>query len=226
MSDVFIFKNQSQFQLAVVEAIVQRIQEKKPGVFRLALSGGSTPGLIYELLSRQNVDWSRVELYQVDERYVSGESGDSNQKMIEQALLSRLPQPPLKWVYFDTSLSLDEALKKYETQLVSRETPFFDLVLLGIGTDGHTASLFPETTERQLGDSLVAHTTAKHQSVRDRLTLTYKAIDGSREIFFLVSGESKKNMISELQRNSEMSESYPAARFFSQQKTTVFFSEV
>lgn len=179
------FSYENDFVQTVTDEIVQRIEAKEQGkVFRLALSGGSTPGPMYqELARRSHIDWSRVELYLVDERYVPVTDELSNRRMIEQVLISHLVSPARKWIFFDTALPIDQALSNYESQLDPSESPFFDLILLGMGTDGHTASLFPGDPLLQESVRWVGNST-KGNPVPDRLTLTYPALECSREIFF------------------------------------------
>ncbi|MDZ4217352.1 MAG: 6-phosphogluconolactonase, partial [Candidatus Gracilibacteria bacterium] len=158
-------------------------------VFRMALSGGSTPGPLYDRLSSMSdIDWSRIELYEVDERMVPKTDKQSNKRLIEETFIKKLSAQPKKWQYFDTGLDRNEALDVYERGLDKTDPTFFDLVLLGLGMDGHTASLFPDSPPLQESKRWVAHTTTEEFDVKDRLTLTYPALESSEEIFFIVKG--------------------------------------
>lgn len=193
---------------------------KKEGIFRLALSGGSTPVSLYRTLSAMDIPWNRVEIYLVDERYVPLNSNQSNYKMITDTLLKHISELPKKFVFFDTRLSIDEALQKYESELQLSNTPFFDLVLLGLGTDGHIASLFPYADHEIPKKSLVAHTTTNHFPVHDRLTLTLKMLLNSGQVIFLMKGKEKELFVRKLMR--EKKSTFPASALLQRETTKVF----
>lgn len=184
--------------------ILRRIKERTHGgeIFRIALSGGSTPVPLYKALGQEKeINWDNVELFLVDERYVSFENEYSNKKMIEEMFIKHLEGSPKKWVFFNTELPAKQALQDYERQLDPTNKEFFDLVILGMGTDGHTASLFPgdillQEEERWVGKSEMGNPIAK------RLTLTYPAIRSSKEIVILIKGEEKEGVVSDALLNS------------------------
>jgi len=198
MNNTQIFQTEREFIEAVVGEIHSRILNKtrKGEIFRLALSGGSTPGPIYRKLAEQDVPWGQVEIYLVDERYVPLDHEHSNYRMIREAMLDHVK--PRKVVYFDTSLSIEECLKKYESQLDSSQDQFFDLILLGIGIDGHTASLFPNSPALEEKKRWVSHTTTDQFNIRDRFTLTFPALESSHERFVLLKGRGKKESLQKL----------------------------
>lgn len=214
---IHTFKTESEFIQTVTDEIVTRILKKTSEckIFRLALSGGSTPGPIYRRLAEQDIPWDQVEVYLVDERYVPLDHPHSNYHMIRETLLNHVN--PKKVVYFDTSLPTEECLKNYESHLDSSQNDFFDLVLLGIGTDGHTASLFPNSSALEENERWVAHTTTDQFDVRDRLTLTFPALESSHEQFFLV-----KNKMEILERIKSQDQTLPATRI-AQKPNTLFF---
>ena len=185
------FSSESEFIETVTSEIRTRILKKtsEGKIFRLALSGGSTPEPIYRRLAEQDIPWNQVEIYLVDERYVSLDHQNSNYRMIRESLLEHVK--PKKVVYFDTSLPIEECLKKYESQLDITQKEFFDLILLGIGIDGHTASLFPNSPALKERTRWVAHTTTDQFDVRDRLTLTFPALENAHERFFLVKNKAE-----------------------------------
>lgn len=217
MNRVLKFTSHQEFISELCSEIVYQIQQKD-GVFRLAVSGGSTPGPLYSQLAEAHVDWTQVEIYLVDERYVPADSGYSNFKLIEDTLINKLPQKPHKWVNFDCSLPIEEALKKYEQKLDTSDPHFFDLILLGIGTDGHTASLFPDDQLLDEEVMWVGHS-SNGNPIPDRLTLTYPALEASRKIIFLVSGEGKDAILKELK---DQDSSLPAARLISKQNSYIY----
>jgi 6-phosphogluconolactonase len=224
---IHIFNSEKTFQDALLSSIRSRILKKnsEDGAFRLALSGGSTPGPIYEKLSQSSdIDWSRVEFYLVDERYVPREDKFSNTKLIEKNLIHRLSSKPAKWVTFDTSLSIEESLQSYEEQLDMSHDAFFDLILLGMGTDGHTASLFPDDDLLKEKKKWIGHS-SNGNPIKDRLSLTYPALESSSEIFFLIKGYKKEDILEIVEDSKTNNSHVPSARVFHQEKTQVFFGK-
>lgn len=226
MSSHSFFSSEDLFQKTVVASIRRRIQKKleRRGVFRLALSGGATPRQIYRMLAQQSdIDWSRVEIYIVDERYVPLHDKHSNYRMTSESLGKPLKNQLKGFHYFDTHLPIAKALKQYEKTLKRKEKVFFDLVILGLGQDGHTASLFPNSKALSISKRWVAHTKSDQHEVNDRLTLTYPALESSHEIFFLLKGSDKREVLFQILRSKPNNPSLPAARLFHREKTQVFY---
>lgn len=183
--------------------------------FSIALSGGSTPAPIYEELAttyRDRVNWQQVDFFIVDERTVPPEHADSNFGMIYNTLLRHIPIKPTQIFRFQGEIAAEEAAHVYESQLhkyFKDSTPGFDLTLLGMGDDGHTASLFPHTealheTHRRAVVNVVP------QLDTTRLTLTAPFINQSANITFLVSGENKANALMNVLEGPPKPEQYPA----------------
>ena len=175
------------------------IQER--GAFNLALAGGSTPGPVYELLAEDpDVDWKRTRVYWNDERCVPPEHYDSNYRMALDTLLDRLPQSPGIVARMPGELPSEQAASAYEKTIrrvvPSDESgiPRFDLILLGMGDDGHTASLFPGSEALKVTERLV---TADYVSrfKAYRLTFTYPLLNAGRHLLILVSGASKASTL-------------------------------
>ncbi|MGA6994611.1 MAG: 6-phosphogluconolactonase [Candidatus Deferrimicrobiaceae bacterium] len=167
----------------------------------VALSGGNTPRPTLAALSsepyRSRFPWDLVHIYQVDERWVSPEDASSNQRMLRETLVSRAPIPPDHFHPVDTSLpDPREGVRRYEEMLrrAFRETtggfPRFDAVLLGLGTDGHTASLFPGSPVLDEGTAWVGKAEGGDPPV-PRITLTLPLLNASSHVIFLVSGREK-----------------------------------
>ena len=170
------------------------------GRARIAISGGSTPKATFALLADPNHPWSRriawdkLDLYWVDERCVPPDDQDSNFRMTREALLDRIPLRPEQIHRMEGELDPDEAAARYESalrngfRLEGAELPRFDLVQLGMGPDGHTASLFPHTAALQEMSRLVV---ANHvpQMSSWRITLTWPVINNARSVFFLIGGD-------------------------------------
>jgi 6-phosphogluconolactonase len=187
---------------AVAEAIATRVAEvlARQERFSLALSGGNTPRALYRLLSaeyRTRVDWHRVHLFWGDERYVPHDHPASNFRMARETLIDPLSLPPENVHPMPTDApSPEESARLYEQQLRAffGELPRWDLILLGMGADGHTASLFPGTSallERKrwvtVGEAPV--------EPRVRLTLTLPVLNAAKAVYFLVTGADKAETV-------------------------------
>jgi 6-phosphogluconolactonase len=224
---IHTYISEKAFQKGLLKAVKSRIKKKhfEEGVFRMALSGGSAPGPLYKALAHcHDIDWMKVEIYLVDERYVPQDDELSNTRLIEMNLLNKLSSEVGKWITFDTSNSIESSLKKYEDNLDTEDKEFFDLVLLGMGSDGHTASLFPEDDLLNEKDRWVGHS-MNGDPVPERLTLTYPALKSSKEIFFLIKGEQKKDILGQVEKSKAGNGSLPSAKLFHLDTTQVFFGE-
>ncbi len=169
-------------------------QAKKP--FHLVLSGGATPKRLYEILAKRtmqsDVAWDHVHFYWGDERCVGPEHSDSNYKMAYDALLSKINIPASHIHRMQGEGDPEQSAQDYETIL--RGVPLFDLVLLGMGADGHTASLFPETQAlKERTKWVVANFVPKLEAVR--LTLTPVILNQATNILFLVAGGDKAKTV-------------------------------
>lgn len=189
------------------------------GPVRVSLSGGSTPKTLYELLAadefRARFPWPRVSWYWGDERFVPPDHPASNYRMAREAMLAKAPVPPENVHPIPFAGTPDEAAQRYERTLqeaygaatLEASRPLFDIMLLGLGADGHTASLLPGEpvlAERRRWVAAVAHGRPEA-----RITLTYPAIESSRRVAFLVAGQEKASILRAIRAgNSEV----PAAR--------------
>jgi 6-phosphogluconolactonase len=176
------------------------------GVARVAISGGSTPKTVFELLADPSqpfvarVPWAQLQLFWVDERCVPPDHEESNYRMTRAAMLSKVPLPEANIHRMEGELDPEEAASRYESEirntfkLEGAETPTFDLILLGLGPDGHTASLFPHTEGL---DEMARICIANHVAQKDtwRLTLTWPVITQGREVAFLMEGEAKAGIV-------------------------------
>lgn len=162
--------------------------------FRLVLSGGSTPRPLYTLLGeKRELPWDRVELFLGDERFVPPDHPDSNFRMVRETLLAHGIKP--KAVHpIPTDVTPEDAAGRYDGLLRSqKQRPLFDLNLLGLGEDGHIASLLPGQPVLEEHDKLVS-AVPKGRS-EQRITMTYAALESSRITMFLVSGAAKAEMV-------------------------------
>ena len=196
---------------AFVEEATGAIAER--GRFAVALAGGSTPKATYEVLARDHagdVDWPNVHVFFGDERTVPPDHEDSNYRMAREALLDHVPVGSVHRMRGE--LPPDEAAASYEGELIvffGEVPPVLDLVMLGIGEDGHTASLFPETPALGVTDRLaVANPVPKLDTTR--LTLTVPVLNAAREVRFLVAGAGKAEALAEILEGDATSNAYPA----------------
>ena len=188
--------------------------------FRVALSGGSTPRLLYGLLAsetfRDQADWQNVQFFFGDERWVPHTHPDSNYKLAKDELFSKLDVDPSNVYPMPTeNLSPEEAAAQYEATLREAfnvpdgEVPHFDLIFLGMGDDGHTASLFPHTAvlreDKELVAALYIEKLASH-----RITLTPPVLTSAAEVIFLVTGVSKAHALREVLQGEYNPEEYPS----------------
>jgi 6-phosphogluconolactonase len=189
------------------------------GPFRVSLSGGSTPKALYRLLAsdefRTRFPWPRVSWYWGDERFVPYEHPDSNYRMTSEAMLAKAPVPPENIHPVPTDGTPEDAARRYERTLQGAygaatfdpQRPLFDVTLLGLGPDGHTASLLPGEPVLDERKRWVA--AVSHGRPEVRITMTYPAIDSSRRVAFLVAGEEKAEIFNAIRTgNSQV----PAAR--------------
>ena len=189
------------------------------GAFRVSLSGGSTPKALYTLLAsddfRGRFPWTRVSWYWGDERFVPYDHPESNYRMSSDAMLAKAPVPPENVHPVPTNGTPEQAASRYERTLqaaygaavLDRARPLFDITLLGLGTDGHTASLLPNDPVLQERKHWVA--AVSHGRPEVRITMTYPAIESSRQVAFLVAGKEKAAMFSAIRAGASQA---PAAR--------------
>jgi len=203
---------------------------KNKGYFTIAFSGGKTPGTLFQVLAQEpflsTISWNQVYIFLVDERWVPLDHINSNYKLLNDLLLSKLSISKENIFFVDTNLSsIKKAEKKYEDKIKiffqsknnNNSFPVYDLILLGMGKDGHTASLFPNNKVLE----------EKHRWVRQikapalfpsvpRISLTLPVINNARKIMFLISGKNKLNLIKEIfKRNFNKDKKVPVSLVFS-----------
>jgi 6-phosphogluconolactonase len=189
------------------------------GYFRAALSGGSTPQRTYELLASVSrslkVPWKNVEIFWSDERYVSPDDAGSNFRMTREALLDHVPLPAANIYPVPTQLHPPpEAAAAYEKSIrrafaEEHGIPCFDLIFLGLGTNGHTASLFPGSPLVQEADRLVAADFVGELKAW-RITMTAPLLNRGRSIAFLVTGRQKAEVLRNVVKGPYLPETFPA----------------
>ncbi|MBO0712531.1 MAG: 6-phosphogluconolactonase [Acetobacteraceae bacterium] len=189
------------------------------GSFRVALSGGSTPKALYSLLAseefRDRFPWQQVSWFWGDERFVPYDHPESNYRMAREAMLAKVPVPPENIFPIPTNGEPEEAARRYERAMqeayraptLDPSRPFFDIVLLGMGDDGHTASLLPGDKLLEERGRWVAAVARGRPEVR--ITMTYPVIESSRHVAFLVAGAAKAAALSAIRAGGSQ---LPAAR--------------
>lgn len=186
--------------------------------FSMALSGGKTPRDLYKTLSEEfsdRIDWNRTFLFWGDERFVPQDHIENNYRMAAEALISRVPIPPENVFPVPTGArTAERTARTYEKTVKGffkgEDFPRFDLVLLGLGEDGHVASLYS-------GDAAMDETTRwvtpaaapEMYAVRERITLTFPAINNARTVVMLVTGEKKREILGRVLKNEG---GYPAVK--------------
>lgn len=193
----------------------------RTGRFTVALSGGSTPRAMFALLSeepyRTSVPWGAVYFFWGDERSVPPDHPESNYRMAYEALLSKIPVPPDHIFRIPAELAPERAAAEYSAALrrffcgteQTSELPRFDLVLLGMGADGHTASLFPGTTALAAGREVAVSTWVEKLQTH-RITLTAETINNAAEVVFLVAGADKAATLAAVLVGEPQPEKYPS----------------
>jgi 6-phosphogluconolactonase len=201
----------------VAKAIAGMIHKTGQERIHIALSGGTTPRILFERLAlkySELPEWNKVHLWWGDERCVDPGSGESNFRMTEESLFSKVSIPKDNIHRIRGEAIPEEEALRYEEEIkrfldTRDELPVFDLVLLGLGEDGHTASLFPDQLELLHSDKLCS--VAIHpQSGQKRITLTGKVINNANEIFFMVTGTGKARRVSEIMNNLPEAKRLPA----------------
>ena len=204
-----ILSDPEQLARAAAQRIVVHSQDavSKKGSFTIALSGGSTPRRLYELLANADeeffsqIPWDQVQFFWTDERHVGPDHPDSNYRMVNESMLSKVPVESAQVHRMLGELAdPDEAASRYQSELAKTfdsELPRFDLVLLGLGNDGHTASLFPGTTALLEQHRLVTAPWVEKLNSH-RLTMTLPLLNNAATIVFLVSGAEKADILSQV----------------------------
>ncbi|HXQ72804.1 MAG TPA: 6-phosphogluconolactonase [Pyrinomonadaceae bacterium] len=185
----------------------------------VALSGGSTPRALYQLLAdpnepfREQVAWDQTHFFFTDERHVPPDHPDSNYRMVDEAMFSRVPVPQqnIHRIPAENPVA-EDAAKVYESDLrkfFGEAIPAFDLIFLGIGEEGHTASLFPHSPALNETERLVAAPFVEKLNTY-RITMTLPVLNNGKSVVFLVTGASKSKIVREVIETARKPDLYPA----------------
>ncbi len=213
--DVRIYNDPDKVARAFADFLLELCQKEKE--HNIALSGGSTPRLLFELLAgeyQKKLPWEKMKFYWGDERCVPPDHPESNYRMTKETLLDKvlIPEPNVHRVLGEAEPAV-EAIR-YSNE-ISRFVPevddkaCFDLIILGMGSDGHTASIFPHEMNH-LESRLTCDVATHPESGQKRITLTGPVINNARNVAFLVTGESKKEKADTILNDKPGADSYPA----------------
>lgn len=214
--DLRIAKSPEETAKEFAEYLIQ--QHEKTDVLHVALSGGSTPKILFDLLAtefKMAIDWNRIHLYWGDERCVQPTDDESNFKMTQDRLISKVAIPEENIHRVKGETNPDEEAARYSSEIEKHlekknGLPVFDIIILGMGSDGHTASIFPHEIELLESDAICA--VANHpESGQKRVTLTGQVINAAKSVCFLVTGEGKKEKVREIIKKEDSASDYPAA---------------
>ncbi len=221
--DVIICRNADDLCRRAAAEFVRLAEESRRdrGRFAVALSGGSTPRALYSLLAtpeyKEQIIWPQVHLFWGDERCVPPDHADSNYRMVRESLLSKIQIPEANVYRMAGEKEPRIAAAEYERRLIqffqlsSDELPRFDLIFLGLGEDGHTASLFPESEALKETKRLVAATYVEKLNAH-RLTLTLPVLNQGAAVLFLITGAGKAPIVKEILKDGSDPSGFPAAQ--------------
>lgn len=209
-----ILDDKSELIKRALRIVMGRIEEAiaRRGKCTLVLAGGNTPKPLYEKLAQASLPWEKLYIFWGDERYVPADHPDSNQRLAREAWLNHVPIPEANIYPMPTmAANPPQDAQTYDATLRhffgDAPWPSFDIMLLGMGDDGHTASLFPHTAALTVDDRLV---TVGDKQGEPRLTLTIPLINAAHNIIFLVAGANKQTALQQVFHGEGAGEAYPS----------------
>lgn len=233
MTDVEVYADADALAHAVGTRLLERLAaaQAEGRVPAIALTGGTIADVLHRALvglsADSPVDWSRVEIWWGDERYVDGDSPDRNARQAAEALLDHVDvDPALVHVApaADGSTSVGEAAAAYAEELRASSAGEFDVVMLGVGPDGHVASLFPGRPELDVTDAVAVAVTDSPKPPPERVSLTFPALNRTRATWFLVSGDGKAEAVAQAHAGAGV-HAVPATGAHGREETVWFLDE-
>ncbi|WP_372931995.1 6-phosphogluconolactonase [Mariniphaga sediminis] len=229
-TEVKIFPTPKKVCKAVAHEIQKLTHGSSQSRFDIALSGGKTPKKLFEILVKKykdSIPWERIHFWWGDERCVSPNSDESNFKMASDILFQYVGIPSKNIHRIKGENPPEEEATRYAAEIDKNlnhrgESPVFDLILLGLGDDGHTASIFPDQLEI-FEESRNCVATRHPLSGQNRITLTGKVLNNANRVYFLVTGESKSMRVSEIMNNDEAAKLLPAYYIVPQNGLLIWF---
>lgn len=203
------------------QKIVGAIADKGHAI--IGLSGGSTPRPVYGALGEaKSIEWDRVWMFLVDDRYCREDSPHSNQFLLRSSLLRSAPVPESQLLFPDTDLPVDECIAQYDAvigDMLKKGGP--DLVTLGLGDDGHIASLFPPVPEAAFGPKNAIHTTTEKFDIKDRISVTMPVIAQAGAHLLLLKGAAKRDTWDAMMKAEDDPRRWPMQAVLKEGRTTV-----
>lgn len=205
---------------AFADYLVAKLNDKPSGPFFWALSGGSTPKLLFKLLAeeyRDKIEWSRIHFFWGDERCVPHDDPESNFGEVKRLLFDHVPVVWSQVHAVETDLSPEAAAEAYSTTMLSilptneRGLPVIDVNMLGMGGDGHTASIFPNNMEALLHNKQVCAVATHPESGQQRVTMTGPVLNASAEVTFLITGNGKTQRVAQILNKEHGADAFPVA---------------
>ncbi len=222
-AELLIHADADDLAYAVASRFITRVVDAQStgGVAHVVLTGGRVAAVVYRAVAespaRNQIDWQRVEFWWGDERFLPDGDPDRNETQAREALLSHLDVDPARVhpMPADTGQGAEAAAAAYAEELVAAGSPKFDVLMLGVGPDGHVASLFPGYPQLEVTDAAAV---AVHDSPKPpptRVSLTFPRLDRAREVWFVVSGEDKADAVAQALSGGDV----PAAHAKGQDRT-------
>lgn len=216
--DLHLFKNPEDLANQFADQLMNWVENHSGNTFHMAISGGKTPDLLFLVLASRYADsslWQKIHFWWVDERMVPPSDPESNFGVAQKLFFSQISIPKenihrIKGENVPEAEALSYSAQIQENVPQQDGWPFFDLILLGMGDDGHTASIFPDQMNL-LHSSHICEVATQPQSGQKRVTLTGKAICNASKVCFLVTGLNKAERLSEIWNNTEKANLLPAA---------------
>jgi len=196
------FDSQDAINQAAITRILKAADEAiaEHGSFLIVLAGGSTPKAVYQLLSQETADWANWHVFHNDDRCLPVDHADRNSKMARDAWLNKVAIPAAHIHDIPAELGNVEGAKAYAETLKGVRT--FDLVILGLGEDGHTASLFPNQTVDNSADAVPVFDAPKPPA--DRITISQNRLNNTQEVMFLVTGAGKQDAVNQWRKGVQV----------------------
>ena len=215
-----IYPNGPAVARAFADHVVDKLAEKKEGPLFWALSGGSTPKLLFNLLAeeyRKKIDWSRLHFFWGDERLVPHDDPESNYGEVKKLLFDKVPVVDSQIYAVQTDLEPEQAAAAYAETMVSvlpmnsDGLPILDINMLGMGSDGHTASIFPSNMDELLKNDKICAVATHPESGQLRVTMTGPVLNASDEVAFLITGNSKTQRVAQILNEEHGADNFPTA---------------
>jgi len=216
--NLHIFKSPEELANQFADQLMSWVEKHSGNSFNLAISGGKTPDLLFSVLAAKYADsslWQKIHFWWVDERMVPPSNPESNFGVAKKLLFSKISIPEENIHRIKGENAPEEEALSYSAQIQENlpqhdSWPVFDLILLGMGDDGHTASIFPDQLEL-LHSSHICEVAIQPQSGQKRVTLTGKTISSAKKVCVLVTGSNKAERLAEIWNNPEKANQLPAS---------------